>query len=99
MVTDATMAPSEHPEQDWMTPEEFQRWYNRLKAIDPSLTDTKLAQKLDVDQPRIGKWRRGDVKIAGYLWRALEHLAAELEQERKPKRGRRPSPHAAPEGE
>jgi hypothetical protein len=72
-----------------MTPEEFRSWYERLKAIDPSLNDTKLAHKLDVDQPRIGKWRRGEVKIAGFLWRALEHLEAELRREQAPKRGRR----------
>lgn len=69
-----------------MTPAEFQGWYDRLRRIDPDLTHTRLAQKLDVDQPRIGKWLRGDVKIAGYLWRALRDLEREMLEERQPKR-------------
>lgn len=77
-----------------MTPEEFRGWYDRLRAIDPGLTHTKLATRLDVDQPRIGKWLKGKVAISGYLWRALEHLAAELEAERKPKKRRPPNPAA-----
>lgn len=68
-----------------MTPEEFRVWYDRL-----GLKQSELAQRLDVDQPRISKWLRGEVKISGYLWRALEHLEAELKRERerksKPKR-------------
>jgi hypothetical protein len=71
-----------------MTPAEFQTWYDRLKRIDPSLNHTKLADRLDVDQPRIGKWLRGDVKIAGYLWRALRDLEREMIEEQQPKRRR-----------
>lgn len=97
MLTNDTMAPS-HPECE-MTPDEFRTWYERLKAIDPALNDTKLAQKLDVDQPRIGKWRRGDVKIAGYLWRALEHLEAEMIREHAPQRRRRSVRSDQPSGE
>lgn len=68
-----------------MTPDEFKAWYARLKAIDPTLTDTKLAKALDVDQPRIGKWRRGDVGISGYLQLALERLEQIMIEERQPK--------------
>lgn len=77
-----------------MTPEEFKGWYDRLLAIDPDLTHTKLAERLKVDQPRIGKWLRGDVKASGYLWRALRDLERELTEERQPKRRNRR--HAAP---
>lgn len=76
-----------------MTPDEFRSWYARL-----GLTDTELARRLDVDQPRIGKWRRGEVKASGYLWRALEHLAAELEAERRPKRRRQASREGGVDG-
>lgn len=81
-----------------MTPEEFQGWYDRLKRIDPALTHTKLAQKLDVDQPRIGKWLKGQVAISGYLWRALRDLEREMIEEQKPKR-RRASSTAAEGGQ
>lgn len=84
-----------------MTPDEFKQRYDDLKKIDPTLNHTKLAQKLDVDQPRIGKWLRGDVAISGYLWRALRDLERELIEERQPKRrGKRtpPTPPAVREG-
>jgi hypothetical protein len=84
-----------------MSPEEFRQWYERLKLVKPDLTHEKLAKLLEVDQPRIGKWMRGEVKTSGYLWRALEHLEAQLQQERKPRRNR-PRPAAGrpgPEGE
>lgn len=78
-----------------MTPEEFRVWYDRL-----GLKQSELAQRLDVDQPRISKWLRGEVKISGYLWRALEHLEAELKQERapKPKRPKRRAQQGAADG-
>lgn len=82
-----------------MTPEQFKTWYARLKAIDPKLTDNKLAKRLDVDQPRIGKWRRGEVKISGYLHLALERLEQIMIEEQKPKgRPRRPARREAREG-
>lgn len=80
-----------------MTPEEFQKRYEDLKRLDPTLNHTKLAKKLDVDQPRIGKWLDGKVKISGYLWRALRDLERELIEEQKPRR-RRPSPPRGEEG-
>jgi hypothetical protein len=83
-MTDATMVPLSN-ERD-MTKEEFRQWYDRLKRIDPDLTYTKLAQRLDVDQPRVGKWMSGKVAISGYLWLALERLEQILIEERKPKR-------------
>lgn len=83
-----------------MTPEEFAEWYERLKRIDPDLNHTKLAKRLDVDQPRIGKWLRGKenggVAISGYLWRALRDLEREMLEEQKPKRRGRPA--AEPRG-
>lgn len=66
-----------------MTPDEFRVWYDRL-----GLKQAELAKKLDVDQPRIGKWLRGEVKASGYLWRALEHLESELQRERRLERQR-----------
>lgn len=81
-----------------MTPEEFRTWYDRLKRIDPSLNHTKLAERLDVDQPRIGKWLRGKgnggVAISGYLRLALERLEQIMLEEQQavkppPKRARR----------
>lgn len=80
-----------------MTPDEFKRWYDRLRATDPTLTHAKLAERLDVDQPRIGKWMRGAVKISGYLHLALERLEQKLIEEQRPKRRRaaaRPQPEA-----
>lgn len=82
-----------------MTPAEFQQWYDRLKRIDPTLTDTKLAKALDVDQPRIGKWRRGTVAISGYLHLALERLEQLMIEERRPKSRRRPTPPPAGDAE
>jgi plasmid maintenance system antidote protein VapI len=72
-----------------MTKEEFKQWYCRLKAIDPALTHAKLAERLDVDQPRIGKWIRGKVAISGYLHLALERLEQLMIAEQKPKHRRR----------
>jgi transcriptional regulator with XRE-family HTH domain len=80
-----------------MTPEEFRQWYDRL-----GLSQRQLAKRLDVDQPRIGKWLRGEVKISGYLYLALERLEQILAEERKPKRSRRPTappPALGPAGE
>lgn len=71
-----------------MTPDEFRQWYDRLKRIDPALTHAKLASRLDVDQPRIGKWMRGKVGIGGYLHLALERLEQIMIEERRPKRQR-----------
>ncbi len=76
-----------------MTKEEFQAWYERLLAIDPKINHTKLAKRLDVDQPRIGKWLRGEVGISGYLHLALERLEQIMIEEQQPKpRRRRPTP-------
>lgn len=77
-----TMAPRD-PQWRLMTPDEFRVWFDRL-----GLSQAQLAKKLDVDQPRIGKWLRGEVKISGYLWRALEHLEAEMTRASKPKKRR-----------
>lgn len=75
-----------------MTPEQFKGWYARLQRIDPTLSQKKLAKRLDVDQPRIGKWMRGEVRISGYLHLALERLEQILIEEQKPKRrSRRPT--------
>lgn len=79
-----------------MTPEEFKAWYARLKRVDPSLNHTKLAERLDVDQPRIGKWLRGDVKLSGYLHLALERLEQIMIEERQPKRRSRRPPSPPP---
>ena len=77
-----------------MTPAEFAAWYDRLKRIDPSLNHTKLAKRLDVDQPRIGKWLQGDVAISGYLHLALERLEQIMLDEHRPKKRRRQQPDA-----
>jgi predicted XRE-type DNA-binding protein len=69
-----------------MTPDEFRQWYDRL-----GLKQADLAKRLDVDQPRISKWLRGEIKISGYLWRALAHLEAELAEERRSKRRQPPA--------
>lgn len=74
-----------------MTPDQFRARYERLKVIDPKLTHAKLARRLDVDQPRIGKWLSGKVAISGYLHLALERLEQIMIEESKPKR-RRPRP-------
>jgi hypothetical protein len=75
-----------------MTPKEFQAWYDRLKAIDPKLSDNKLAKALDVDQPRIGKWRRGEIKIMGPLRLAFERLEQIMIAERDANLKPPPSP-------
>ncbi len=74
-----------------MTPEQFNEWYDRLKRIDPNLSKGKLARRLDVDQPRIGKWMRGEITISGYLELALERLEQIMIEERRPKRRRHPT--------
>lgn len=83
-----------------MTKEEFRRWYDRLKQIDPTLNHTKLAKRLDVDQPRIGKWLSGKVTISGYLRLALERLEQLMIEEAKPpkRRHQRPPPGAESSG-
>jgi hypothetical protein len=86
-LPDATVIPL-GTERD-MTPDEFAAWYDRLKSIDPTLTQVKLAKLLDVDQPRIGKWMRGKVAISGYLWRALRDLERELLEANVPKSKKR----------
>jgi hypothetical protein len=83
-MTDVLLSPD-------MTPAEFKTWYDRLKRIDPNLTHTRLAERLDVDQPRIGKWLRGEVRLSGYLRLALERLEQIMIEERKPKKRRRPA--------
>jgi transcriptional regulator with XRE-family HTH domain len=82
MLTDATMPPATH-ELEPMTPEEFRTWYDRL-----GLKQQDLAARLEVDQGTISRWLNGRREIPPFLWRALEHLATELEQERKPRRRR-----------
>lgn len=70
-----------------MTQDEFRQWYDRLKRLDPKLTHAELAKRLDVDQPRIGKWLAGKVKISGYLHLALERLEQiMIEERRRPKK-------------
>lgn len=77
-----------------MTPEEFQVWYDRLKTIDPDLNHTKLARRLEVDQPRIGKWLRGKenggIAIMGPLRLALERLEQIMIEEQQPPKPGRP---------
>jgi DNA-binding transcriptional regulator YiaG len=80
-MNDATMAPASL-ERD-MTPEEFRAWYARL-----GLPESELARRLDVKQPTVNRWRSGERTPPGYLWRALEHLEAELKRERGSKRRR-----------
>lgn len=82
-----------------MPPDEFRRWYDRLREIDPQLTHARLAERLDVDQPRIGKWLRGDVKISGYLHLALERLEQIMIDEQRPKRRRTSGRGDGSEGE
>jgi DNA-binding transcriptional regulator YiaG len=81
-----TMVPLSN-ERD-MTPAEFRAWFDRL-----GLPEADLARRLDVTQPTINRWRSGPPqgrKPPGYLWRALEHLEAELEAERRPAHGEAP---------
>jgi transcriptional regulator with XRE-family HTH domain len=84
MLPEATMAPPE-PMCEPMTPEEFRGWYARL-----GLNQQHLAERLPVDQSTISRWLNGERKIPPYLWRALEHLAAEIERGRPPRTARRP---------
>lgn len=87
-MTDATMVPPTI-ERD-MTTDEFKTWYARL-----GLKQVALAEKLDVDQSQISRWLNGKSTPPGYLWRALEHLEAELK--RRPRK-RRPAPRPRPAG-
>lgn len=80
-----------HAERD-MTTAEFREWFARL-----GLDEAELARRLNTTQPTINRWRSGQRTPPGYLWRALEHLAAELAAERRPKRRSRRSQHAEPE--
>lgn len=89
-MTDGTMVPLSS-ERD-MTTDEFKQWFRRL-----GLTQVELARRLDVNQAQISRWYNGIADPSGYLWRALEHLAAELERERKPKRRRRSDSQEASE--
>lgn len=73
-----------------MTPDEFKAWYDRLKTIDPTLTHASLAKRLDVDQPRIGKWMRGTIDIMGPLRLALERLEQIMIEEQRPRKRRPP---------
>ena len=84
----ATMAVSDK-KQDWMTPDEFKAWALRL-----GLNQPELSRRLDVPQATISRWLSGVRRIehGELLRRALEHLAAELEAERAPKRRRRSAP-------
>ena len=72
-----------HPVRDCMTTDEFRQWFDRL-----GLGETELALRLEVKQPTINRWRSGARTPPGFLWRALEHLEAELDRERRPKRRR-----------
>lgn len=78
-----TMVPLSN-ERD-MTTDEFKAWYARL-----GLSEKELARRLDVTQPTINRWYSGRRIPPGYLWRALEHLEAEL---------RRPAPGGAGSGD
>lgn len=92
MPPDATLSPFT-AQQDWMTTDEFNDWFRRL-----GLGESDLARRLDVKQPTINRWRNGERRPPGYLWRALEHLQAELERERKRKRRTQP-PRGSSAGE
>jgi len=65
------------PERD-MTTDEFNQWVRRL-----GLSEKELAERLNVSQPTINRWTTGARHPSGYLWRALEHLEAELGKERR----------------
>jgi DNA-binding transcriptional regulator YiaG len=73
-----------------MTTDEFKAWMKRL-----GLTEAELARRLDVTQPTINRWGTGRRKPPGYLWRALEHLEAQLAEERQ----RRPTQRSGGESE
>lgn len=77
------MAPS-IGQRDWMTTDEFREWFRRL-----GLSEVELAARLDVKQPTINRWLNGRRTPPGYLWRALEHLAAEIERDQRRERRRR----------
>lgn len=66
------------PERD-MTTDEFNVWARRL-----GLSEKELARRLETTQPTINRWTTGQRKPPPYLWRALEHLERELEEERRP---------------
>lgn len=101
-MTDATMAPTSL-ERDWMTPEEFRTWYERLKAIDPRLTHAELGRRLDHNQSTITRWMNDNpgrgksedegkgrrIEHGAALQLALERLEQILIEEQKPKRRRR----------
>jgi hypothetical protein len=91
MVTDVTMAPSDQ-QQDWMSPDEFNDWFRRLKLIDPDFNQPELSRRLEIPQPTISRWLSGARKIehGQMLRRALRDLSAELEREQRSKR-RRPT--------
>jgi DNA-binding transcriptional regulator YiaG len=76
MPPDATMPPLGN-ERD-MTTDEFNDWFRRL-----GLSERELATRLEMSQPTINRWTTGQRKPPPYLWRALEHLEAELQQERR----------------
>ena len=71
------MADTMVPERD-MTTDEFNAWVRRL-----GLPEKDLARRLHTTQPTINRWTTGQRHPPGYLWRALEHLEAELAEERK----------------
>jgi DNA-binding transcriptional regulator YiaG len=61
-----------------MTPAEFRGWVTRL-----GLSEKELARRLDTTQPTINRWTTGQRTPPPYLWRALTHLEAELQEERR----------------
>lgn len=78
------------PSEREMTTDEFVAWFNRL-----GLSEADLARRLETTQPTINRWHKGERRPPPYLWRALAHLAAEMEAERS-----RPSHRLPPqEGE
>ncbi len=104
-MTDATMAPTS-PERDWMTPDEFRAWFERLKAINPKLTHARLGEYLEVTQPTITRWisdKPGDssrrIEHGRMLQLALERLEQKLKDERRPKSKRRRPSSAEGSGE
>jgi DNA-binding transcriptional regulator YiaG len=80
MMNDATMPPPGIERE--MTTDEFNAWYKRL-----GLPEKELAQRLDVTQPTINRWLSGRRTPPPFLWRALEHLEAELRAPRRPRGG------------
>lgn len=100
MTPHATMPPVA-AEQDWMTPDEFNDLYRRLKLIDGSFSQLELARRLEIPQPTISRWLSGARKIEHgmLIRRAMRDLEAELQQERRPKRQRRQQPDGESTGE